>query len=105
MVTPSDQVRRLRRILDVLVALTSVLDGKSRVVDGRVQLDLSALGPALKEQLNERGFRGGRDALAELFRCQVIHTLRDEQHCHVFVLGEGPLRRALEEAVEAALDH
>ena len=57
MVTPSDQVRRLRRILDVLVALTSVLDGKSRVVDGRVQLDLSALGPALKEQLNERGFR------------------------------------------------
>ena len=60
MVTPSDQVRRLRRVLDVLVALASVLDGRSRVVDGRVQLDLSALGPALKQQLGERGFRGGR---------------------------------------------
>ena len=46
MVTPSDQVRRLRRVLDVLVALASVLDGKSRMVDGRLQLDLSALGPA-----------------------------------------------------------
>ena len=30
MVTPSDQVRRLRRVLDVLVALASVLDGRSK---------------------------------------------------------------------------
>ena len=43
MLTPSDQVRRLRRVLDVLAALASVLDGKSRVVDGRVQLDLAKL--------------------------------------------------------------
>ena len=35
MVTPGDQVRRLRRVLDVLAALASVLDGRSRVVDGR----------------------------------------------------------------------
>ena len=56
MLTPSDQVRRLRRVLDELVTLASVLDGRSRVVDGRVQLDLSALGPALKEQLGEPGW-------------------------------------------------
>ena len=69
MVTPSDQVRRLRRVLDVLVALASVLDGRSRVVDGRVQLDLAALGPALKEQLGEPGFKTIYRDLAELFRC------------------------------------
>ena len=111
MVTPSDQVRRLRRVLDVLVALASVLEDRSRIVDGRVQLDLAALGPALKRQLNERGFRGGRDALAELFRCsddrplEITSTHWDGQRCYVLVLGEGPLRRALEEATEAALDH
>ena len=111
MVTPSDQVRRLRRVLDVLVALASVLDGRSRVVDGRVQLDLAALGPALKEQLGEPGFRTIYRDLAELFRCnddrplEIIRLRWDGQRRLVFVLGEGPLQRALEEAAEAALDY
>ena len=64
MVTPSDQVRRLRRVLDVLVALASVLEDRSRIVDGRVQLDLAVLGHVL----GRHGSRLSRGALAELFR-------------------------------------
>ena len=108
MVTPSDQVRRLRRVLDVLVALASVLDGRSRVVDGRVQLDLSVLGTVL----GRHGSRLSRGALAELFRWhddrrpEIHRPYWGEQRHYVFILrGDPDLRQELAELISSALQY
>ena len=110
MTLSQDHVRRLNRLLEALVALVSLLEAQRgvRVEDGRVQVDATLFGQILKERFRERSFRHGRDGLAELFRCrddrpfEIISTHWNRQNRHVFVLGEGPLQRALEEAAEAA---
>ena len=80
----------------------------SRVVDGRVQLDLSVLGTVL----GRHGSRLSRGALAELFRWhddrrpEIHRPYWGEQRHYVFILrGDPDLRQELAELISSALQY
>ena len=109
---PEERKRRLERIVNETTAMELAqlieTENGSRVVDGRVQLDLAVLGAVL----GRHGSRLSRGALAELFRWhddrkpEIIHTTWDMQYHYVFILrGDPDLRQELAELISLAKIH
>ena len=109
--------KHVQRLVEVVLGLNDLvhdleLQHGSRIVDGRVQIDLAILGSLLKEILDdEPTFQCSHDALAELFRWredqrpEIRHPRWDGQQRYVFVLGEGTVHEALKATVLAAIHY
>ena len=109
---PEERKRRLERIVDETTAeeLAQRIEQEngSKVVDGRVQLDLAVLGHVL----GRHGSRLSRGALAELFRWhndrrpEIHHTKWERYNHYVFILrGDPDLRQGLAELISSALQY
>ena len=103
----------LARIAGVLAELVLKLEKNSgsRIVNKRVQVDLSIFGHWLRELLKEPALDVSYGALAELLRWRVDrrpeikNTRRGGQPRHVFDLGEGTTYEALLAAIGDALEY
>ena len=103
----------LTRIAGVLAELVLKLEknGGSRIVNERVQIDVSVLGRWLRELLKEPALDVSYGALAELLRWRIDRrpeikgTRWGGEQRHVFDLGEGTAYEALLAAIGDALEY